>query len=105
METLQVGSVRLERWARERWAKFDGCAGAPELTDLPEVEPRDGTRAQHQAYNSCQNGSAVVLYTINGGGHTWPGGLQYLAALVIGKTSRDIDATQLMWEFFEGHPK
>ncbi len=88
-----------------RWARFDGCADRPEVIDLPDVDPGDGTRVQRETYGTCQGGSAVVLYTIAGGGHTWPGGLQYLPAALIGKTSRDIDATQLIWEFFTQHPR
>ncbi len=87
------------------WAKFDGCTGTPALSDLPDADTRDGTRVQRVTLGSCQGGNEVVLYMITGGGHTWPGGLQYLPALVIGRTSRDIDATQLIWEFFAGHPK
>jgi polyhydroxybutyrate depolymerase len=43
----------------------------------------------------------VILYTIEGGGHTWPGGLQYLPERIIGKTSKDLDANQLIWDFFK----
>ncbi|NDD39323.1 MAG: hypothetical protein EB082_13120 [Verrucomicrobia bacterium] len=45
----------------------------------------------------------VIFYTVNGGGHTWPGGKPMTAAIV-GKTTTDVDATRLMWEFFEAHP-
>jgi polyhydroxybutyrate depolymerase len=45
----------------------------------------------------------VVLYTIEGGGHTWPGGWQYYPEERIGKTCRDINASELMWEFFARH--
>jgi polyhydroxybutyrate depolymerase len=45
----------------------------------------------------------VILYTVEGGGHTWPGG-KHLAEWVAGRTTDDINATQLMWEFFVEHP-
>jgi len=41
----------------------------------------------------------VVLYTIRGGGHTWPAGMP-LPEWFVGRTARNIDATRLMWEFF-----
>ena len=88
-----------------RWAKFDGCTGSPTVADLPDVDPGDGTRVQRETYGTCQGGSAVVLYIITGGGHAWPGGLPYMPALVIGKTSRDINASQLIWEFFAAHSR
>ena len=40
----------------------------------------------------------MVLYTIEGGGHTWPGGPG--VGLLVGRVSREIDATQAIWEFF-----
>jgi len=44
----------------------------------------------------------VVLYEIEGGGHTWPG--QGPRVRFIGKSTHDISANDLMWEFFEKHP-
>jgi len=44
----------------------------------------------------------VVLYTIKGGGHTWPGG-QPLPEWFVGRTSNSIDASSLMWAFFRAH--
>ena len=51
--------------------------------------------------NSIAIDKKVILYTIDGGGHTWPGGLQYLPERIIGKTSKDLDANQLIWDFFK----
>jgi poly(3-hydroxybutyrate) depolymerase len=41
----------------------------------------------------------VVLYTIQGKGHSWPGSNMPAAI-----TTRDIDATDVMWDFFAAHP-
>jgi polyhydroxybutyrate depolymerase len=38
---------------------------------------------------------------VDGGGHTWPGGAQYLPVAWIGHTNRDIDATETIWRFFK----
>jgi polyhydroxybutyrate depolymerase len=43
----------------------------------------------------------VKLAAIEGGGHTWPGGYQYLPERFIGKTSQDVDANALIWNFFK----
>jgi polyhydroxybutyrate depolymerase len=43
-----------------------------------------------------------VLYTVDGGGHTWPDGTA--RARQFGRTCRDIDATELIWQFFQQHP-
>jgi len=47
----------------------------------------------------------VVLDTIEGGGHTWPGGPQYLPRLLIGRACPQPDATKEIWEFFRAHPR
>jgi polyhydroxybutyrate depolymerase len=43
----------------------------------------------------------VVFYTVQGGGHAWPGGLQYLPVSVVGKSSGQMDASQVIWAFFK----
>lgn len=43
----------------------------------------------------------VILCRIDGGGHTWPGGLVLPA---LGHTSSDLDATSTMLDFFLDHP-
>lgn len=45
----------------------------------------------------------MILYTVEGGGHTWPGG-KSLPEWMVGRTTRDISATQVMWAFFLQHP-
>ena len=50
-------------------------------------------------YSGCSDGADVVLYTVEGGGHTWPGGYP-LPEWLTGLTFQDIDATQMMWDFF-----
>ena len=48
-------------------------------------------------------GADVVFYTIEDGGHTWPGG-RALPESITGKTSNELDATRLLWDFFVEHP-
>ena len=50
-------------------------------------------------FSNCTDDSAVVFYSIVDGGHTWPGG-EALPEWITGKTSMEIDASRLMWEFF-----
>jgi len=46
----------------------------------------------------------VVLYATGGGGHTWPGGLQYFPESIIGKTPREFNASEVIRRFFKEHP-
>jgi len=84
------------------WAALSECAVAPVTADEPD-RVADGTRVRHTTYIGCREGRSVELYTIEGGGHTWPGGPA--AASRVGRVSRDIDATALIWEFCAGHSR
>ena len=82
-------------WTRN-WARRNRCAPNPSDSAVAE----DVTR---RAYTDCARNADVVLYTIHGGGHTWPGG-KPLPEWFVGTTSRSIDATSQMWDFFREHP-
>lgn len=84
------------------WATASGCAAEPVATDEPD-RVTDGTRVRKSVYGTCREGRSVELYTIEGGGHTWPGGPPVGGA--VGRVTREIDATTLIWAFFAEHPK
>jgi len=85
------------------WVSADGCGAQPVKTDLPDADPGDGTRVREELYGGGRSGTDVELLAVEGGGHTWPGGLQYLSERIIGRTNRDIDASSVIWEFFKSH--
>jgi polyhydroxybutyrate depolymerase len=85
----------VEDWAAT-WAERNGCGDAP--LELPSSGEVSAIR-----YTDCNKGADVVLYTVQGGGHTWPGGAP-LPEWLAGHTTSDIDATEEMWEFFVQHP-
>ncbi len=85
------------------WVKINACSLNPVVNDEPDNDPDDGTRVQEQQFMNGRDNCEVILYTIKGGGHTWPGGYQYLGKWIIGNTCRDINATEVIWEFFERH--
>lgn len=78
------------------WAQRNRCAPNP----IDAVAAADVTR---RAYTHCADDADVVLYTIHGGGHTWPGGGP-LPAWHAGPNTHNIDASSLMWAFFREHP-
>jgi polyhydroxybutyrate depolymerase len=82
-------------WAAN-WARRNRCGPSP----ADSVIAPDVTRLE---YTNCADHADVVLYTVRGGGHTWPGG-KPLPAWLVGPTSRSIDATSLLWSFFRDHP-
>jgi polyhydroxybutyrate depolymerase len=86
----------LEDFAAD-WAARNGC----DLTPV-SIEGLTGD-ASGIRYGSCDEDAEVVLYTIDGGGHTWPGGGE-IPSFLVGATTQDIDASATMWEFFERFP-
>jgi poly(3-hydroxybutyrate) depolymerase len=64
---------------------------------------QDGTALVHRAWPGC-GARAVELYEIRGGGHTWPGGPRVTAPR-LGRTTRELDATRAIWDFFAAHPR
>jgi polyhydroxybutyrate depolymerase len=87
------------------WVRHNGCASDPEVTPLPDLNPDDGTRVVVHRYNACRDGASVLLYEVQGGGHTWPRGRPYMPQWIIGRTSQDLDANAAIWAFFAAHPR
>lgn len=81
-------------WAAN-WARRNRCGPNP----IESVVTADVTRLE---YTNCADDAAVVLYTVRGGGHSWPGG-EPLPEWMVGPTTRGIDASSQMWEFFREH--
>jgi polyhydroxybutyrate depolymerase len=78
------------------WAESGGCDPEP-------VDDEVGDDVRRRSFEGCDDGVDVVLYTIVGGGHTWPGSDIDIAgdpAL----TTQTIDATALSLDWFEAHP-
>ncbi len=59
---------------------------------------QDDTHVSQTLYTNCQGGAQVGLYSVAGGGHTWPSGEQYLPAALVGRTTHQIDNGDL-WAF------
>jgi polyhydroxybutyrate depolymerase len=93
------GRMLSAQQTREWWARNNGCASTPERIELPEQAPEDGTRVRREGYGSCREGAEVTFYVVEGGGHTWPQGLQYAGESLIGRTSQEINASRTAWDF------
>jgi polyhydroxybutyrate depolymerase len=83
------------------WRSWDRTSDTPASEDLPDRDPGDGTRIHRDVYSGGKQRTEVMVYIIKGGGHTWPGGSQYLPVFLIGRASRDLDATDVIWRFFK----
>ena len=86
------------------WARLDGCGRAAATVEFPTVRPGDSTRIAVLRYRDCPAGARVELWTVKGGGHTWPGGAQYLPAVFIGRASQQVNASAAIADFFLSLP-
>ncbi len=76
------------------WVKKNVCTTTPKTRKISE----DVTQL---TYDGCKDNAEVVFYRINQGGHTWPDSAIPEGS---GKTNIDINASNLIWSFFEAHP-
>jgi polyhydroxybutyrate depolymerase len=77
------------------WADRDGCKPRPKTKSVsPRVELTD--------YRGCDAKTDVRLYSVSDGGHTWPGSIPVGP---LGETTTEIDATDLMLDFFDKHAR
>ena len=96
----------------KEWSRLDGCA------DRTEVTYQQG-RAVCRTYQDCREGAEVTLCLIDGMGHTWPGRTSHSVKAcqrnpdgllcrhwknTVGELSADINANEMLWEFFKKHP-
>jgi polyhydroxybutyrate depolymerase len=77
------------------WITIDGCDPQPQMDSFDDI--------QHENWTDCESSTAVELYTIVGGGHSWPGGQG--GRVGADQPTQTISASQLIWEFFVAHPK
>jgi len=87
----------------DKWRSADGCQGDPSAQVLPSAG--DGTVVHRFDSTACAASTEVVFYQIDNGGHTWPGGKQYLPQAIIGRTSRALDASEVIAQFFLAHAR
>ncbi len=79
----------------EFWISADECSAEAQVESFADI--------RHEAWTGCAGSTAVELYTVVGGGHSWPGGQGGLVGSA--QPTMTISASQLIWDFFAVHPK
>ncbi len=80
--------------AAQAWAVRNGCRPDPTDTKVTDT-------VIHRVW-SCPAGADVEFYIIEGGGHSWPGSeFSKSIGKIVGPTTFDINATDLIWAFFQ----
>lgn len=91
------------------WGRLNSCQGSQDFGPFDAaVSPEQLELFYHRGqascvrYSSCTSGKEIGLCSIEGAGHTWPGGAE-LDSSIFGSTSYDIDAGKFILEFFLRH--
>jgi len=74
------------------WVEHNGC------NPTPEIYTSESGKIIRTTYTNGNGRTEVVLYEIIGGQHVWPGNPW-------DNPDCEISANDLIWEFFEAHPK
>jgi len=80
------------------WVRANHCLPEPRVEQIPDAI------IERWAPAPGQPGAPVVLYKLPEGGHNWPGGVDTTARLGTGPHIQSVNASELMWQFFEQHP-
>jgi polyhydroxybutyrate depolymerase len=83
------------------WVEHNKCFEDPVTEILPDVDDEDESRVKKITYKNKETNLEVVLYAIVGGGHNIPGGNTPDLSLFIGSKNNDINAAEVIWEFFK----
>src|SRR5439155_16024194 len=83
----------------QQWVTHNACSSTPLVRQAPPAT-NDGTSVVRTHYRSCKDNADVILYTIEGGVHTWPGGAD---TLQLSGTPDHLDASRVIWRFFQQH--
>jgi len=75
--------------------RANGCGELPKETELPKA--KDNYQVIKSDFGKGKSGAEVVLYTIERGGHTWPG---RAAPTLLGPATFNLNANEAIWEFF-----
>ncbi|MDB4291976.1 alpha/beta hydrolase-fold protein [Maribacter sp.] len=89
----------------QRFNTYNQCTNPVENEPIIDDVPNDGTSIEISKYTGCNQGTEVVLIKVVGGGHTWPNGAQYLPMGIVGRVSREINASEMILDFFLRHSK
>ncbi len=91
-----------ENWSKsiqdvlDYWINYNGCSPDPVVSSYADIDDTDGSTVERFVYSSSITGVTVEHLKVDNGGHTWPGS----AFANTGNTNQDINASQLVWEFF-----
>ncbi len=79
----------------DSWLSSNNCNLQPREESFEDI--------RHESWSDCVGSTSVELYTVIGGGHSWPGGEKGWPWS--DNPTQTIEASEMIWEFFDSHPK
>jgi len=101
-KSLTQTRFRSVEFSIHEWIRANGCPEKGVEREIPN-DGQDGTSVTRTIWGPGRSGSEVVLYTIHGGGHTWPGRTPLLPSL--GMATAAVSANEIIWKFFVIHAR
>lgn len=90
---------------RDYWIAQNGCESTPsDVVLYPDLDTDDGCTVKSQLFTGGDEGTEVMFYTVEGGGHTMPS-IDYrvpawiLNLLQLGNQNGDIEGARHAWAF------
>jgi polyhydroxybutyrate depolymerase len=99
------GSIRDGYWSSvdetmENWRVRNGCSESFVDEPIADRDPGDRTTSVRRRWTGCAR--TTELIRMDGGGHTWPSGDQYLSAGTVGPVTHDF-GSEIIVDFFDAH--
>ena len=95
------GEVVSSMESARSWIKSEDREKHPLSEQIEDRYPADETHIERLSWS----GTKVRLYIVHGGGHTIPGGTQYLPEFIVGRVSKDMILAEEVWRFFHENEK
>lgn len=82
------------------WKSHNNTSLIPIIDSIPNISTTDNCDAKRYTFGGGTNNTEVIHYKVFDGAHTWPG-----APFSIGVTNQDFNASEVIWQFFDKHPR
>lgn len=83
-----------------QWVAANRCENV-ETSESFDPVYEDGTHIVRSIYRGNDPHSEIQFYEVQGGGHTWPGRESIFT--ILGKSTKNLDANRVLWQFFQEH--
>jgi polyhydroxybutyrate depolymerase len=86
------------------WVTRNATDTTPVITNFPDINANDSSTITRYLYKNGGNGTEVVLFKVNNGGHTEPSISERYSSIwlsIVGNQNGDIEMANEVWDFFK----